>query len=695
MEIAEEDVADNPYIHDPDTEFEPTEQLDEQQAREQAELLREAIRHHDHRYYVEADPVIDDRTYDALFSRLEALEDAFGLPTEDSPTQRVGGEPLDKLDTVEHVAVMRSLDQSGEAEDVREFDERVRKDLAGTDWDGEIQYFCEPKFDGLSVEIVYEDGIYQRAATRGDGQRGDDVTEQVRTIPTVPLKLRGEYPDFLAVRGEVFMPREQFQEYNRERIERDEEPFANPRNAAAGTLRQLDPSVVAERPLAVYFFSVLESTDSFERNSEKYEQFPEWGLRVTDQTELVDDIEGAIEYRDQMLAEREVLDYEIDGTVITLDDRDACEQLGSTSRAPRYAFAYKFPARSGETTIRDIVVQVGRTGRLTPVALLDPVEVGGVTVSRANLHNPDEIERLGVDIGDSVRIKRAGDVIPDVSEVIEAESEGHFDFPEHCPECGAEIERDGPLAYCPAGLGCPAQREQAVEYYGSREALDIEGLGGERVEQLVDAGIVEEPADLYELAIWDLTGLEGWGQQSAQNLIAEIERTKEPELADFLTALGIPEVGKTTARELARAFGRFETIRTASEDELKQVPDIGPKVAASIRDFFENERTSEAIDRLLEHVDPQEVEVEQDDTLEGKTFVFTGALEEMTRGEAQELVERHGGSATSSVSGNTDYLVAGSNPGQTKQDDADAEDVPILSEEEFSELLAEEGIEYS
>jgi DNA ligase (NAD+) len=694
METAEEDVADNPYIHDPDTEFEPIEQTDEQHASEQAELLREAIRHHDHRYYVEADPIIDDRTYDALFSRLEALEAAFDLPTADSPTQRVGGEPLDELDTVEHVAVMRSLDQSGEAEDVREFDERVRKDLAGTDWDGEIQYFCEPKFDGLSVEIVYEDGIYQRAATRGDGQRGDDVTEQVRTIPSVPLKLRGEYPDFLAVRGEVLMPREQFQEYNRERIERDEDPFANPRNAAAGTLRQLDPSVVAERPLAVYFFSVLESTYSFDRNSEKYERFPEWGLRVTDQTELVDDIEGAIEYRDRMLDKREELDYEIDGTVITLDDREACDRLGSTSRAPRYAFAYKFPARSGETTIRDIVVQVGRTGRLTPVALLDPVEVGGVTVSRASLHNPDEIERLGVDIGDKVRIKRAGDVIPDVSEVIEAESEGHFDFPEHCPECGTEIERDGPLAFCPAGLGCPAQREQAVEYYGSREALDIEGLGAERVEQLVEAGIVEEPADLYELAIWDLTGLEGWGQQSAGNLIAEIEQTKEPELPDFLTALGIPEVGKTTARELARAFGSFEATRTASEDELKQVPDIGPKVAASIRDFFENERTSEAIDRLLEHVDPQDVEIEQGDSLDGKTFVFTGALAEMTRGEAQELVERHGGSATSSVSGNTDYLVAGSNPGQTKRDDADSEDVPILSEEEFSELLAEAGIEY-
>ncbi len=693
METADE-LASNPYVDDPPTEFEPVAAIDEETAREQAATLREAIRFHDRKYYIEADPVIGDRQYDALFSRLQALEDAFELPTEASPTQRVGGQPLSELETVDHVAPMLSLDQSGEVAEVQEFDRRVRKDLADAAWDGEVSYFCEPKFDGLSIEIVYKDGIYDRAATRGDGERGDDVTEQVRTIPSVPQKLRGTYPDELAVRGEVLMPREEFQAYNRERIERDEEPFANPRNAAAGTLRQLDPAVVAERPLAVYFFSVLDSTATFDSHSEIYDRLPEWGLRVTDKAELVEDIDGAIAYRDRMLEQRETLDYEIDGTVITVNDGDACDALGSTSRAPRYAFAYKFPARSGETTIRDIVVQVGRTGRLTPVALLDPVEVGGVTVSRASLHNPEEIARLGVDVGDTVRIERAGDVIPDVSEVIEAEREGHFSFPEACPACETEIERDGPLAFCPAGLGCPAQREQAIEYYASRDALDIEGLGGERVDQLTEAGIVEEPADLYELAIWDLTGLEGWGQQSAQNLIKEIEKTKEPELADFLTALGIPEVGKTTARELARAFGRFEAIRAADEDELQQVPDIGPNVASAIREFFENEETSAAIDRLLEHVDPQDAAIETGDALEGETFVFTGSLEHATRSDAQELIERHGGAATSSVSGNTDYLVAGSNPGQRKQDDADAEDVPILAEDEFRELLAEYGITY-
>jgi DNA ligase (NAD+) len=687
METAEQ-PADNPYVSDPETEFMTVDNLDAETAREQAAQLREAIRYHDYRYYVDADPEIGDRTYDALFDRLLALEDAFDLDTTASPTQRVGAEPLEELDTVEHVAVMRSLDQSGDAEDVREFDERVRGDLGH-----DVAYFCEPKFDGLSVEIVYEEGKYERAATRGDGERGDDVTEQVRTIPAVPERLRGDYPDELAVRGEVLMPRDEFQEHNRERVEAGKEPFANPRNAAAGTLRQLDPSVVAERPLTVYFFSVLDSTVEFEYTSEVYERLPEWGLRVADRVERVDDIEAAIEYRDRLLAERDDLDYEIDGTVISVNDRADCEQLGATARAPRWAFAYKFPARSGETTVRDIVVQVGRTGRLTPVALLDPVDVGGVTVSRASLHNPEEIARLGVGIGDEVRVKRAGDVIPDVSEVLDG-SEGHFEFPGTCPACGTEVSRDGPLAFCPAGLGCAAQREQAIQHYATRDALDIEGLGEQRVEQLIEADLLSEPADLYELTVDELAELEGWGERSAENLVAEIEATREPPLANFLTAIGVPEVGQTTARTLAAEFGTFEGIRTASAEELQEVPDIGPKVADAIRTFFETDETAAAIDRLLEHVDPQEAEVERGDALEGKTFVFTGALDEMTRSEAQELVESAGGSATGSVSGNTDYLVVGSNPGQTKQDDAEAEGVPTLSESEFYELLDERGIEY-
>ena len=694
MATPEEAPADNPYVEEPDTEFEPVESLSESAAREQAAALRDAIRYHDYRYYVENDPVIGDRTYDALFSRLEDLEAAFDLPTANSPTQRVGGAPVDELDTVEHVAPMRSLDQSGEAAAVREFDDRVRRGLADAGDDGSIRYLCEPKFDGLSIEIVYETGAYDRAVTRGDGRRGEDVTAQVRTIPSVPQQLRGDYPEFLAVRGEVYMPRDGFQELNRERVERGEDPFANPRNAAAGTLRQLDPAVVARRPLAVFFFAVLDASRSFDFHTGIYERLPEWGLRVTERTELVGDIEAAIDYRDRLLDDREQLDYEIDGAVITLDDCDACELLGSTSRAPRWAFAYKFPARSGRTTVRDVVVQVGRTGQLTPVTLLDPVDVGGVTVSRASLHNPEEIARLGVDVGDEVHVERAGDVIPDVTEVVEAHAEGHFEFPGACPECDTPIEREGPLAFCPAGFGCPAQREGAIQYYASREAMDVEGLGEQRVEQLIAEGLVSEPADLYELSVKDLAALEGWGEKSAENLVAELEATREPSLAEFLTALGIPEVGATTARELARHFGSFEAVRTADEAELQEVPDVGPIVASAVREYFDNEETAAVIDRLLEYVDPQEVEVDRadDGALKGETFVFTGSLDEFTRSEAQDLVEQHGGSATGSVSSNTDYLVVGDNPGQTKRDDAEVEDVPMLSEDEFVSLLDERGI---
>jgi DNA ligase (NAD+) len=692
----------NPYVRDPETAFDPVAALSESAAREQAEQLREAIRYHDHRYYVLADPVIGDRAYDALFARLETLEEAFDLARENSPTRRVGGEPVEELDSVEHVAPMRSLDQSVEAADVRAFDERVREDLPEAGYDGPVTYLCEPKFDGLSLEVVYEDGVYERAATRGDGERGEDVTEQVRTIPSVPGRLRGEYPESLAVRGEVYMPREAFQAYNRERVERGEEPFANPRNAAAGTLRQLDPSVVAERPLSIFFFGVLDSTVEFDSHGEIYERLPEWGLRVTDRVDRVDDIEGALAYRDRLLDARDDLDYEIDGVVVTLNDREACDLLGHTARAPRWAFAYKFPARSERTTVRDIVVQVGRTGRLTPVALLDPVEVGGVTVSRASLHNPEELERLGVAVGDEVQIKRAGDVIPDVTEVVEHHSDEQFAFPGRCPVCETPVDRDGPLAFCPAGLGCPAQREAAIEHYASRDALDIEGLGEQRVEQLIAADLVEEPADLYELSVFDLTTLEGWGQRSAANLLGELDATEEPPLPDFLVALGIPEVGTTTALALAREFGSFTALYDPEADSeaalpdperLQTVPDVGPKVATAVREFFENEQNRAAVDRLLAHVDPQPVAADRGEALAGETFVFTGALEEFTRSEAESLVERAGGAATGSVSGNTDYLVVGENPGQRKRDDAAEHGVETLSEAAFLDLLAERGVE--
>jgi DNA ligase (NAD+) len=685
--------ADNPYLDEPPTDFDPVETLTEADADAQADALREAIRYHDHRYYVENDPAIDDRVYDALFSRLRDLEEKFDSQTADSPTQRVGGAPRDELPDVEHVATMGSIDQGGDAEEVREFDRRVRDGLESADWEGPIEYYCEPKFDGLSVEVVYEDGVFQRAATRGDGTVGDDVTENVRTVPSVPQRLRGDYPDFLAVRGEVYMPKPAFQDYNRDLVERGDDPFANPRNAAAGTLRQLDPSVTAERPLSIFFFDVLDGYE-FDTRWAMHETLREWGLRTCERTEVVPDVEAAIDYRDARLDERDDLDYEIDGVVISVNDTDACDELGTTSRAPRWAFAYKFPARSEHTTVRDVVVQVGRTGRLTPVALMDPVEVGGVTVSRASLHNPAEIERLGVDLGDDVRVRRAGDVIPEVAEVTDAAEEGHFAFPETCPVCGSAVERDGPMAFCSGGLGCRAQRERSVQHYASRKGLDVEGVGEERVQQLLDAGLVDDVADLYELTVDDLTGLEGWGARSAENLVAELDDAREPPLSDFLTAIGIPEVGETVAASLARHFGTFEAVREADEDDLQAVEDVGPTVAAEIRDFFDSEANRDVLDRLLAHVDPQEAETTTGDALDGLTFVFTGSLDGYTRSDAQDLVERAGGSATSSVSGNTDFLVTGANPGQTKRDDAADDDVPILDGvEAFESKLRAYGVD--
>jgi DNA ligase (NAD+) len=694
MSDAAQAADDNPYLREPPTDFEPVDELDPGAAREQAEYLREAVRFHDQRYYVDADPVIDDRAYDQLFDRLQELEAAFDLDASNSPTNRVGGEPLDELDTVEHVAPMLSIDSSGDPDEVREFDQRVRDRLADADIEAEVAYVLEPKFDGISVELVYRDGELERAATRGDGHEGDDITANVRTVGSIPQRLRGDHPEYLAVRGELFMPREPFSAYNSERIAEGKEPFANPRNAVAGTVRQLDPSTVAERPLDCFCFDVLECSATFDTHIEQVRQLPAWGLKTSARVERVDDIEAALDYRDRLLAERDDLSYEVDGTVIKLDDLAACEALGATSRAPRWAYAYKFPARSEETTVRQIAVQVGRTGRLTPVALLDPVDVGGVTVSRATLHNPDQIAELGVDVGDRVRIQRAGDVIPYVEEVTESASEGHFEFPEHCPACDSAVERDGPNAFCTGGLACPAQLQRAVQHYAARSGLDIEGLGEKTVQQLIDEGLVAGIPDLYDLTVAELAELEGWGETSAENLVAELEAATEPPLADFLAAIGVPEVGETTAANLARHFGTLDAVMAASEAELEAVDDVGPIVAEEIHEFFRSERNREVVDALRERgVEPQEAETETGDELDGLTFVFTGSLDGLTRSEAQELVERHGGNATSSVSGNTNYLVAGSNPGTSKREDAEVNDVPVIDQSEFEELLAERGVD--
>ena len=675
----------NPYLWTPDTDFTALDELSEEEIEEQAELLREAVREHDRRYYNKDDPIIADRTYDKLFSRLQDIEETYGLEVQDSPTQRVGGEPVDEFETVEHVAPMLSIEQSGEETDVRGFNSRVSREVS----QDPVEYVCEPKFNGISLALYYEDGVLDKAVTRGDGEEGDDVTQNAKTVQSIPLRLEGDVPEFLVVRGELFMPRDAFQAYNRTRIENDEDPFANPRNATAGTIRQQDPEIVADRPLDYYTFSVLESSSPWESRVEEHEAFREIGLPVSDLLEPATGIDEAIQYRDELLESRDDLNVEIDGTVIKVNGRAARETMGKTSNAPRWAFAYKFPPRSGETTLRGVGLQVGRTGRVTPVALLDPVDVGGVTVSRASLHNPEQIAEIGVDTGDKVRVERAGDVIPQVSEVTDAATDSHYTFPDTCPVCDSHIERDGPMARCTGGLTCPTQNRRSIEHYTSRKGLDIDGFGEKTVQQLLDDGLVTDIADLYELTVSDVQAMEGFGEQSGEKLVAALDATREPELDDFITALGIREVGPTVARSLAREFQTFNALRTASGSDLQSVTDIGPVTVDRILDFFDSSGNTDVLERLLTHVTPQEVEETGGTEFEDMTIVFTGSLPNFTRGDATELIEREGGRVTSSVSSATDILVVGENPGKRKRETAEENDVETRTGEAFEGVLNE------
>jgi len=510
------------------------------------------------------------------------------------------------------------------------------------------------------------------------------------------------------------MPRDAFHAFNRERVEGGEDPFANPRNAAAGSLRQLDPAITAERPLDCFFYDVLAAGESeavvedvdastgalgdvgIDTHQAEHEALPDWGLRVEREWyEHTDDIADALDFRDDMLAVRDDLDFEVDGVVIKVDDREQCASLGTTARHYRWAYAFKFPARSEVTTIVDVVVQVGRTGRLTPVALLEPVDVGGVTVSRASLHNQSEIEKMGVDVGDDVRIERAGDVIPYVAEVVESHGEGTFEMPDTCPVCDSPVHREGPLSYCSGGMSCPAQLVRSVGYFASRAGLDIEGMGPETASELVEAGLIEEDvADLFDLTADDLQALEGWGEKRAQNLLDEIEAAKDTDLATFLAAIGIREVGPTVARDVARHFGDIDSVMDADEATLEEIDGIGPSVAERVTDFFANERNRRVVERLRERgVEPAPVETAGGDELADLTFVFTGSVEGFTRDDLEALVESHGANATGSVSGNTDYLVVGENPGQSKTDAAAENDVETMDPEDFFAFLADRGVE--
>jgi DNA ligase (NAD+) len=639
--------------------------------------LREAIDYHDYRYYTLNDPLVADHAYDRLFERLVDLEETFELDRAGSPTLRVGGPTLDELATVEHVRPMLSLNASEEAEDVRSWARTVQREVA------DQRFSCEPKFDGFSVEIVYEEGRIARAVTRGDGRRGEDVTENVLTIGQLPTRIP-QAPERLAVRGEVYMPKDAFQRLNRRRVEQGKDPFANPRNAAAGTVRMLDPSTVAKRPLRVFAFDILATTaEDPATQSEAIERLRGYGFPVSDRYDVVDDVEAFVAYRDELAADREALAFEVDGAIAKVDDRSVWGELGTTARHPRWAFAYKFPPKTGTTRVQAITVQVGRTGQLAPVALLDPVTVQGVTISRASLHNEAQIRELGVGGGAEVTVERAGDVIPQVKEVVEP-GEGTFAMPETCPVCGSEVVEEGPQHFCTGGLACPAQLRGRLEHFGSREAMDIEGLGERTAHLLVEEGLVEDLVDLYRLEVEDLVAHDRYAEKSARNLVDEIEASEDVDLASFLYALGIRHVGRDMARRLARGFTLAELVE-ADEDQLQQVDGWGRRVAASNRGFFDGRGREPVVALLAVGVQPRR-EHGGGDELAGLTLVFTGSLDAYTRQEATELVEDHGARVTSSVSSNTDYVIVGDDPG-SKLDEAEERGVPVLDEQAFADEL--------
>lgn len=674
----------------------PPESLGQGVARQEIEALRAEIRRHNHLYYVEARPEVSDAEYDRLFRRLLALEGVHPeLVTPDSPTQRVGAEPRSDLPTVAHAAPMLSLDSTKDEAEVRRFDDRVRKTVTEP-----VTYLVEPKLDGASVELVYESGILTRAVTRGDGEQGEGVTENVKTIPSVPLRLRGEdrpVPPFLSVRGEVLMYLSAFETLNQRLLEEGADPFANPRNAAAGALRQLDPRITAQRPLDLLAYDILALDGAeFAKDQEVVRALRDWGLKTPDRVELLSSVEEILEYHRKYHGERDELDYEIDGIVIKLNDLTAREEMGVTSRHPRWALALKFEPRKEVTRIERIAVSVGRTGVITPVALLLPVEVGGVTVSRASLHNRDELERKDVRQGDLVRVQRAGDVIPQVVERVEEPGrrrEAPFEMPARCPACGTEVLIRGPFTVCPNRFGCPAQLKARIVHFGSRGGLDIEGLGEETAALLVDRGLVPGLASLFDLDAETLAHLPGFAEKSATNLVTAIARRKQVELHRFLFGLGIPEVGQAVARDLALHFRNLDDIRHAGREALEAVNGIGPRMSELISEFLREEKNAQAIDaviaRGIELIPP---ETPAETGLQGKKFVFTGGLDRLTRPQAKKVVEGAGGRVVSSVSAETDYVVAGSDSG-SKLVKARELGVRVLDEEEFRSLLADAGVE--
>ncbi|AKF37379.1 TPA: NAD-dependent DNA ligase LigA [Yersinia enterocolitica] len=665
---------------------------------QQINQLRTSLRHHEHLYHVLDAPEIPDAEYDRLMQQLRELEAQHPeLITNDSPTQRVGAAPLDAFEQVKHEVPMLSLDNVFDEESYLAFDKRVHDRLKRAD---PLTFCCELKLDGLAVSLLYEDGELVRAATRGDGTTGENITANVRTIRAIPLRLQGDkLPRRVEVRGEVFMPLAGFEQLNDEARRKGGKVFANPRNAAAGSLRQLDPRITAKRPLTFFCYGVglLEGGELPRSHIQRLMQFKAWGLPVSDRVKLCTGSEQVITFYRQVEQDRGGLGFDIDGVVIKVDSLDLQEQLGFVARAPRWATAFKFPAQEQITQVREVEFQVGRTGAITPVARLEPVQVAGVIVSNATLHNADEIERLGLRIGDTVIVRRAGDVIPQVVGVVmdqRPQDAKEITFPEHCPMCGSDIERvEGEaVARCTGGLFCAAQRKEALKHFVSRRALDVDGMGDKIIEQLVEKQYVENPADLFTLTAGKLTGLDRMGPKSAQNLIVALEKAKQTTFARFLYALGIREVGEATAANLAAHFRNLENLRAADIEALKSVPDVGEVVARHVVNFLgeeHNQKVIEALEKVITWPEPQQIIAEEiDSPFAGKTVVLTGSLTILSRDEAKDRLAALGAKVSGSVSKKTDLVIAGEAAG-SKLAKAQELGITVIDEAEMIRLLGE------
>jgi DNA ligase (NAD+) len=659
--------------------------------------LRELLERYNHRYHALDDPEVPDAEYDARMAELRELESRHPqLFSADSPTQRVGAAPVAAFGAVRHRIPMLSLDNAFSDEDVRDFDRRVRERLSeGADAAADVRYSAEPKLDGLAVSAIYDEGRLVRGSTRGDGETGEDITQNLRTIAALPLKLRGAgLPRLLEVRGEVFMPLAGFARFNAEALARGEKTFVNPRNAAAGSLRQLDPKLTAARPLDLFIYGVgsVEGGDLPNHHGALLGRLRAWGFKICPESRVVESAEGCLAYFRDLGAMRARLPYQIDGVVYKVDDLDAQRRLGFVSRAPRWAIAHKFPAEEALTTVLAVEFQVGRTGALTPVARLEPAFVGGVTVSNATLHNIDELGRKDVRVGDTVVIRRAGDVIPEVARVLferRPPATKPVALPEVCPVCGSPVvrEADKSAARCTGGRSCAAQRKEEIKHFASRRALDIHGLGDKLVDQLVEAGLVGSAADLFDLTVTQLADLERMGEKSAQKLAAAVQAAKRTTLARFLYALGIRDVGEATALGLAQHFGELGAVRRAAADEIERVKDVGPVVAAHVAGYFADAENAALVDRLLAAgVDWPAVEAPPSGELAGRTFVLTGTLAGLTRADAEAAILARGGKVSGSVSKKTSYVVAGAEAG-SKLAKAESLGIPVLDEAAFRTLM--------